>query len=138
MTKDQFIQELKMYLYNNCKDYSKDEIDEGLLNRSNWIQGYINFVGEKDEFNSMEEALEKAKKDFKLVFSKLTYDEFKDIIINKLVNDPSNTKTQLEIEDIITNEPQYIEYAYKKAKESEDYFHAINRAFYDYYYGWID
>ena len=138
MNKEQFIEEIKKYLYDKCKNsYSVEEIDEGLAARSNGIQGYLNLL-EDNEYSSVEEALEQAKEDFRLVFSILTYEEFKQEVINKLKSQMIfEHRENVKVESIVSKDLRAIDEEYKKAKESGDYFHAVGRSFSYYYYGFL-
>lgn len=138
MNKEQFIEELKSYLYKECaRDYSPEEIDDGIDKRSNGIQGYLNLV-EDNEYESVEEALKQAKEDFRLIFSILTYEEFKQEVIKQLQTiEPSIPRTREEVEKIIGKGPEYIDIHFKKAKESNDYFHEVGFAVSNYYYAFM-
>ena len=133
-----FKEEIRQYLYNVCKDFSHDEIDIGLSERDNWLKGYLNTLDDYYD-GDINKALNTAKKDFKLVFSKLTKDEFKEELIKKLkdTNEYKNLSKKLDLEKIFANDSRPLDINYEKALNNGDYYHALYYAFCDYYYTYL-
>ena len=121
LTKDEFKNEIKEFLYENVKDYDKDYINEDLSHREHWFDRYYNVL------IANEESLDIIKDKFLLIFNTLSYDEYKEKV-EFFINEWTNFKDPERVKKILEKDTNTLNEKYQQGIDKKDFFHAVREA----------